>query len=138
MMLTLGTNIKKETKYEMYITITMLIVSVILNIFLIKILSLYGAVFVLILINILSVFLINYYNRKRFNININFSKLLKLVISFSILVSVKLVFDSYFNIESELLLVKLGIPTFLVIIFILAYIKSFRNIKNYVLDLVKR
>ncbi len=137
MMLTLGTNIKKETKYEMYITIIILVVSVFLNVFLINLFSLYGAVFVQISINILSVFLISYYNSKRFNININFPKLLKLVIVFIILVSIKLVFDNYFDINS-ILLSKLVMPSSLIIIFVISYIKSFSYIKNYVLNIVKK
>ncbi len=136
MMLTLGTNINKKTKVEMYITILIFILSIIANIILIQSFGIYGAVYTQIFINLLSVLLIQIYNKKYFPLTINFNSLFKLIIIFISLSIAKTKIPILFNINN--LFVTRGVLPFILIgIYIFLYQKEIFSIKSKLLLLVK-
>lgn len=95
MIYAMGTNINKDTKIEMYITLIIFIFSIFVNIISIKLFNIYGAVLTQLAANCISILLISWYNVKNFHIKINHGKVILPAIVFSVMVSYKVHFQNY-------------------------------------------
>lgn len=135
MMLTMGTNIQKRTNVEMYITMTILIVSIAANIILIKSLGIYGAIYTQLLINILSIVLIIFYNRKNFPISINYFKILQTIIVFIIIVYAYNKLPVLFNINNKII-IGVVFPVVLILIFCMIFYKTLISLKSNLTSLM--
>lgn len=85
MMLTMGTNIRKETRFEFYITAVIMIFNLVFNYLSIKYLELFGVVITQVVINFFSVVLIQLYNSKFFPLDLKFKKVLRMTLLFTAL-----------------------------------------------------
>lgn len=82
MITTLGTNILKTTKVEMYITIAAIFVSLLLNYILILNIGLYGAALSQLLVNIITIVFMITYNKKYFPIKFDWKTILYVLVYF--------------------------------------------------------
>lgn len=137
MILTLGTNILKKTKIEMYITVVLLIVSVAFNVILIKSIGLYGAVFTQVFINLLSIIIIRFYNKIYFPINISYWIILKLVLFTIILIVLNNLLPELLNLNN-IIYKRYIIPLVLLGIFVTVYFKDFLSAKSKLKQLLKK
>jgi O-antigen/teichoic acid export membrane protein len=137
MLLTMGTNIKKKTKIEMYITIVIFVFSIILNVVLIKIIGIYGALYTQVVINFMSLVLIILYNKKSFPVKIDFMKIARLILIFGILCFLKEAIPKYLNIDN-MLTVRVFIPIGLTVTFILLNYSELISMKSNLINMIKK
>jgi len=135
MMLTMGTNISKKTNVEMYITISILLISIVSNILLIKFIGIYGAVITQVMINLLSLFFIHIYNRKNFPIIINFFKIIQVVVVTSVLVFLKKEIPELLGMHNKVMSQAM-LPLALLAVFSLIFYKELISIKSTLFSLL--
>jgi len=135
MILTAGTNIKKKTQIEMYITVFLFAISIGLNFVGIKLYGLYGAVFVQIILNFIGIIIIMFYNSRYFKLKIEFGKIFYLVLLFFALIIVKYLFVR-FSIFQNGLISGFLIPSLLLIFFLLVNYKYLFFLKDKITSLI--